>query len=728
MGQRRSVIVAVVVLALVASGCDLLGRVTIPYGESIIGPTNGASWDPAVSGDARFVAFESSATDLVPGDINGVVDLFVRDVVTGTTERVNLAEGGGASAGAATDAAISADGRFVAFQSEAADLVAGDTNGVSDIFVRDRTGATTERVSLTGAGNQSAGAATDAAISADGRFVVFESAAADLVAGDTNGVSDIFVRDRTSATTTRVSVTAAGAQATGASTAAAISPSGAWVAFASTAPNLVSGDSNAVADVFVAARSGGTVRRASAPDAVTKPFQQSNAASTRPKVADPIGGYAGSGDPLVTYESQASNLAGTDRNGTGADVFVTTYLFGSLARTVRISDGTDPGTRPDIGVVGAGPAFVVTFVRAGDVLAAEHDSPISTSGAVRIVSTPNSQQPADGPSGDPAVTADGRFVAFRTEAGNVASTFESSSLGDIMVGRARSTTVEVVEPARVGLLETRDLTVRGSGFAPTSTVVLAAGVTVNAVTYVSDTELVVNVTATSTTPGDPWRDLAVLNPGVQGTAFAAGLVTCVDCFEIAAVVEQPGPVDIEITSADVQIGTFPLSLPECVAGLCPRLPATVDADGNLTFGVSSIDLATIPIPVELFPGVETTVEVVPSFVAPSGRVIPATGEVDLELGLALKLRAPLLPSTCAVGPVRAGLAAGPGADPTSVGYDQLTGTATLAGGFTEELAITGCGLFTGTLNALFGLPQPIAENTIVLGIRLDPTLTGTAVP
>ena len=727
--NTRRLIIAVLVLAVLASGCDLLARVTVPFAGNSLSPTNGASWDPALSGDARFVAFESSATDLVPGDTNGVVDLFVRDVVDGTTERANVSDGGGQSAGAATDAAISADGRFVVFESLAADLVAGDTNGVVDIFVRDRTNATTERVSLTAAGGQSVGAATDAAISADGRFVVFGSGAADLVAGDTNGMADIFVRDRTNATTTRVSVTASGAQANGASTAASISPSGAWVAFASTAPNLVSGDSNGVADVFVAARNGGTVRRASAPDAVTKPFQQANAASARPKVADPMGNYAGSGDPVVSYESRASNLAGTDRNGTGADVFVTTYLFGSFARTVRISDGTEPATRPGLGVVGAGPAFVVTFVRAGEILSAEHDSPISSSGtSLRVVSTPNSQAPADGPSDEPAITADGRFVAFRTEAGNVAGTLATSSLGDIVVGRGRTTTIDAVEPARVGLFETRDLTIRGGGFNPGSSVLLAAGVTVNSVTYVSEQELVANVTATATTPGDPWRDLSVLTPGVQGTNLAASLASCLDCFEIAAVVEQPGPVDIEITSANVQIGSFPLSLPGCLAGLCPRLPATVDADGNLTFGVESIDLATIPVPVELFPGVQTTLEVVPSFVAPSGTVIPATGAIDLELGLALKLRAPLLPSTCAVGPVRARLSAGPGGDPTGVAYDQLTGTATLAGGFTEQLAITGCGFFTGTLNALFGLPQPIAENSIVLGIRLDPTLTGNAVP
>ena len=108
--------------------------------------------------------------------------------------------------------------------------------------------------------------------------------------------------------------------------------------------------------------------------------------------------------------------------------------------------------------------------------------------------------------------------------------------------------------------------------------------------------------------------------------------------------------------------------------------------------------------------------------------MPASGAVGLGLGLAIKLRNPLLPASCALGPVRTEVSAGPGGDPAGVPYDQLTGEATLVGGITEELAITGCGFFTGTLNTLLGLPLPIGANSVTLAVRFDPKLTGTVIP
>src|SRR5690606_36311399 len=139
----------------------------------------------------------------------------------------------------------------------------------------------------------------------------------------------------------------------------------------------------------------------------------------------------------------------------------------------------------------------------------------------------------------------------------------------------------------------------------------------------------------------------------------------------------------------------------------------------------SLELNPIPIPVELFAGVTTTVEVVPAFVAPEGRVIPADGATALTLGFALKLRAPLLPATCAVGPVQASLSAGPRGDPEGVPYDQATGEAGLAGGFTESLVVTGCGFVTGVLNSVLGLPVAIADIRVELGVRFAPALTGS---
>lgn len=731
--RRRLSAGAVALVVLAGVGCDAAGRISVPA----VGPSANAapSSAPAVSADGSVVAFTSSATGLVAGDTNGAADVFVRDLATATTQRANIRASGGPSTGPASDPAVSGDGRRVAFVSSATDLLggAGDTNGVADVFVRDRVAGTTTRVNLTSAGHQSSGAASDPAISGDGRYVAFVSSATDLVAGDTNGVADVFVRDTVAGTTTRVSVTAGGAQVAGASATPAISPSGDWVAFASTATNLVGGDSNGVADVFVARRTGGTVRRASAPDAVTKPFQQANGASRRPSVADPATGYLGSGDPIVAYESDASNLAGTDGNGAGSDVFVTTYLFGTAARTVRLSAGTTTGRGAGLGVVAGGPTLVVSYVRAGGtgpdgVVAVTRESPISTEGlVVRPVATTNAGVAANGPSGEPAQSADGRFVAFSSTAGDLAGGSAVATVGDVYLNRTLNTAVTAVDPPRIGVGETRQLTIRGQGFESGSLVVFDAGVTVGAVQAVASNELVITATGTATVPGDPWRTFAVITPGAAGSGAGASTALCTDCVEIAAVVDQPGPVEIQVTGGTVQVGTTSFPIPECGTA-CPGLPATVSSDGELAFGVDSLELDPIPIPVELFPGVETTVEVIPAFVAPEGHVIPANGAVALDLGFALKLRAPLLPASCAVGPVQASTSAGPGGDPTGTPYSPVTGEARVVGGFTEQLAVTGCGFFTGTLNSVLGLPVDIAENRVELGLRFAPVLTGTIVP
>ena len=131
------------------------------------------SVDPAISADGRFVAFSSDATNLVPGDTNGTADVFVRDRQTGTTRRVSVGSGGAQGNGLSVDPAISADGRFVAFASDATNLVPGDTNGADDVFVRDRQTGTTRRVSVGSGGAQGDRVSFDPAISADGRFVAF---------------------------------------------------------------------------------------------------------------------------------------------------------------------------------------------------------------------------------------------------------------------------------------------------------------------------------------------------------------------------------------------------------------------------------------------------------------------------------------------------------------------------------------------------------------------------
>src|SRR5437016_457905 len=249
-----------------SAGAQTTERVSVTSGGT---EGNGASLGSALSADGRFVAFDSAATDLVAGDTNGVSDVFVHDRQTGTTERVSVASDGAQgndSSGLVTFAfppALSADGRFVAFVSAAANLVASDTNGATDVFVHDRQTGTTERVSVASDGTESNAANVGSSLSADGRFVAFHSAATNLVAGDTNGATDVFVHDRQTGTTERVSVASGGSQGNGSNAGPVLSADGRFVAFHGTASNLVGGDTNGTTDVFVHDRQTGTTERMS---------------------------------------------------------------------------------------------------------------------------------------------------------------------------------------------------------------------------------------------------------------------------------------------------------------------------------------------------------------------------------------------------------------------------------------------------------------------------------
>lgn len=317
-----------------------------------------------LSGNGRFVAFSSTATNLVPGDTNGRADIFVRDRTTSTTELVSVGVGGVPANGRSAEVcAISANGRFVAFNSDATNLVAGGT-GSGALYVRDRRLQTTERVgggklpvtqawglSLSAdgrfvafggdaglvAGNDThqldvfvydrrqrrlelASLASDGtfgdasslwpSISSDGQYVSFHSDASDLVPGDTNHTTDIFVRDRQRARTQRVSVGSNGAQGNNASYGLSqISANGRYVASQSFATNLVANDTNGTWDAFVRDRRSGKTRRVS----VASNGAQANGSS-------PSSSITADGRTVAFY-SQADNLVPNDTNGV-IDAFV----------------------------------------------------------------------------------------------------------------------------------------------------------------------------------------------------------------------------------------------------------------------------------------------------------------------------------------------------------------------------------------------------------------------
>src|SRR5207249_1758734 len=153
---------------------------------------NNVSSYSALSADGRFVAFQSDATNLVVDDTNGKTDVFVHDRQTGTTERVSVGSGGGTQGTGNSGGFFAFPALSGAFQSDATNLVADDTNGATDVFVHDRQTGTTERVSVASGGRQGNGFSAGPVLSADGRFVAFHSTATNLVAGDTNGATDVF--------------------------------------------------------------------------------------------------------------------------------------------------------------------------------------------------------------------------------------------------------------------------------------------------------------------------------------------------------------------------------------------------------------------------------------------------------------------------------------------------------------------------------------------------------
>ncbi len=227
------------------------------------------AFTPAISADGRYVAYISFASTIVAGDTNDTADVFVFDRVTQTTKRVSVASDGqeGNDYSGISDFAeapsLSADGRFVAFESRASNLVAGDTNPGHDIFVHDQQTGTTERVSVAHDGAQSNGWSHDPSISADGRYVTYMSFASNLVPDDTGRAGDVFLYDRLTGTTERVSETRSGGEATDNSGEAEISANGRFVVYSSYASNLVRGDTNGIPDIFVLDRATGVTERVS---------------------------------------------------------------------------------------------------------------------------------------------------------------------------------------------------------------------------------------------------------------------------------------------------------------------------------------------------------------------------------------------------------------------------------------------------------------------------------
>jgi Tol biopolymer transport system component len=369
-----------------------------------------------ISDDGRFVAFASGSTNLVPGDTNGVADVFVRDTVAATIERISVSTAGTEAAAASATPSISEDGRYVAFASTADNLVAGDTNTLSDIFVRDTVADTTVRVSVNSAGQQATGASTEPSISGDGRYVVFTSLAADLVVGDGNSASDVFVRDLVAGTTSRLSVDAGGADADGASSQPKIAADGRYVAFVSDATDLVTGDTNAARDVFVRDLQTSSTERVS----VRSTGSQGDLSSEGPAIS--------ADGQFVSFYSLASNLVASDTNAV-RDVFVRDRVASTTIRaSVSSSNAQSNGGSFAFGnALSADGRYLVFWSSGSNLVTGDSNGQFDVfrrdliAGTTIAVSVSESLALGNGLSENAVISGDGRFVVFNSLATNLAA-------------------------------------------------------------------------------------------------------------------------------------------------------------------------------------------------------------------------------------------------------------------------------------------------------------------
>jgi len=400
---------------------------------------NGGSFTPELSRNGRFVAFQSDAPDLVTNDSNSTTDAFVRDLRTGTTTLLSV-NAVGTTSGNSFSAApvVSANGRFVAFQSGATDLVTLPTGGLLDVYVRDLRRGITMLASVNSTGTEGANDESFIdAISGNGRLVLFQSDASDLVSNDANSTTDVFVRDVRRATTLLVSANAAGTSTGNSSSSSpVVTPNGRFVAFGSAASDLVLNDGNGNADVFVRDLRNGTTILVSV-----------NAAGTASASGHSIGPVMSKNGRFVAFASNAGDLVTTTTNGV-QNVFVRDLHTGTNTLVSVNAAGTagGNGTSQALGISVTG-RFVLMESLATDLVGTTDGNGTLDifvrdlkSGTTTLVSV-NGAGTGSGDAGsfDPMLSANGRFVAFESAASDLAAN-DGDGEFDVFVRDMRSAT------------------------------------------------------------------------------------------------------------------------------------------------------------------------------------------------------------------------------------------------------------------------------------------------
>ncbi|MCB9434604.1 MAG: PD40 domain-containing protein [Ardenticatenaceae bacterium] len=390
---------------------------------------NDNSWNVAFSTNGRFVAFESDADNLVNNDHNDSTDIFVHDRQTNQTERVSVTSDGNEGHGDSNWPAISADGRFVTYHSNAPDLVNNDTNGVRDIFLHDRSTGNTERITININNSSPNGNSFRPTFSGNGRYITFYSDASDLVADDDNSVKDIFVYDRETRIMERITRHYDGSIVDGDSMNPVMNENGRFVAYYSWATKLVTDDNNGLRDVFVYDRQAGSTERVS----LASDGSEGNGTSLWPAIND--------NGRFVAFQSDATNLVDNDHN-LSFDVFVHDRDSGETSRVSVSSSGSEGNAMSlDPSLSGDG-RFVTFYSWANNLVNSDtnlvrdvfaHDQ---QTGETILVSTDHDAVQANDASETPVISRNGRFVAFESDATNLI-TPDDNSADDVFVKELR---------------------------------------------------------------------------------------------------------------------------------------------------------------------------------------------------------------------------------------------------------------------------------------------------
>ena len=382
-------------------------------------PGNNYSSKPSISADGHYIAFQSSADNFAP--IGSLDQIFVKDRITGQMTLISIANGGTHASSLSSNPSISANGQFVAFTSMANNLVEGDTNLCHDVFVHDMQSGNTTLVSIAsdgslGTGCSGAGAGPQT-ISSDGRFVVFDSSASDLVSDDTNGKGDVFVHDRQTGSTERVSVASDGTQGDDSSSKPSISANGRYISFASNATNLVVGDNNGDKDIFVHDLETGQTERVSV---------ASDGTAGGTSYFDYAYSDLSDDGQFVAFVSRSNVLVTDDSNGEH-DVFVHDRDTGNTERVSVASDGTQGnGSSSQYGFPSiSGDGRFIAFQSAASNLVNGDSNESSDvfvhdqqTGETVPISITNDGTLGNSGSNNPSITSDGLLVAFDSVASN----------------------------------------------------------------------------------------------------------------------------------------------------------------------------------------------------------------------------------------------------------------------------------------------------------------------